>query len=126
LKVTFANAPSENPLGAEEWFERLLPVPIVVVSRALAVIDLPHPEVVPAAESFAVFMPCPAWNGVRIAILLAVVYVGPTMVPEVAFRTFYTVVESAVLPGLFCFVLPGRERRRTIVLLRERALFAGQ
>ena len=99
---------------------------VVIIVPASAVIDLLHPVVVSAAESFAVFVPCPAGNGVGIAILLSVVYVGPAMVPEVAFRTFHTIVEAALLPSLFGFVLPVPKRRRAIVLLRERVLFANK
>jgi hypothetical protein len=98
-----------------------VPVSISVVD-AFPIIDLPHPEVVPATESFAVFVPCPAGNGVRITVFLAVVNIGPTMISEVTFRTFHTLVDATLLPGLFGFVLPICERWRTIVLLRERAL----
>jgi hypothetical protein len=68
----------------------------------------------------------PAGNGVRITVFLAVVNVGSTIIPEVTFRTFHTVADATLLLGLFGFVLPVIDRRRTIVLLRERALFASK
>src|ERR1019366_8908715 len=97
----------------------------ISVVKAFPVIDLMHPAVVCAAESFAIFVPCPTGNGVRITVLLAVVHVGPAMVPEVAFRTYHAVVEATPLPGLFCLVLPISERRRFVELLRERAARTG-
>jgi hypothetical protein len=62
----------------------------------------------------------------RITVLLAVVDVGLTVVPEVAFCTFHTVVVATLLDRLLYFVVPVRVLRRTIILLRQRTPFGSK
>jgi hypothetical protein len=112
--------PPFPPKSVGSQLAMVVPVPVLVaIPRAFAVIDLPHPDVVPPAEAFAVFVLCPSWNGVRIAVLVTVVYVRPAMVFEVAVRTPYAIVEPSVLHGLFGSTMSVLERRWSIVLLRK-------
>lgn len=103
----------------------LTPIVPISVFSAFSVVNLPHPAVVPAAKTFAIFVARPTGNGVWIAVLLAVVYIWPTVVPEVAFRTLHAGVEAPLLPCFLGCVLPIYELGRLVKPLRERATSAG-
>lgn len=80
-------------------------------TRSIAIIvpvDLPNSEVIPATEAFAVFVLCPSVVEVRIAVLVAIINVRPTMVLEVAIRTNYAILEAPLLERMFGVIVPVR------------------
>ncbi|GAC1419771.1 MAG: hypothetical protein NVSMB62_12910 [Acidobacteriaceae bacterium] len=89
-------------------------------------IDLLHSHVVSTAKPFAIFLLRPARYGVRVAVLVAVVDVGPAMVGEVALRALQAIVKAALLHGLLCIGAIVLEGWAAIVLLRKGAACAGE
>ena len=98
-------------------FGNQLPLFIIVISSTFATIDLPHPVVVPATKALSVFVSCPSGNRVRISILVAIVNVGPAMVPIIVVSAIHAVEEPAAFPSFLRFVLAIRKLRRTIIFL---------
>lgn len=84
---------------------------LVPGTRSIAIIvcvDLPNSEVIPATEAFAIFVLCPSVVKVRVAVLVAIINIGPTMVLEVAIRTNYAILEAPLLERLFGVIVPVR------------------